>query len=391
MRWITPASSNPASSRLPLRLVTIAEGLPVLRPIFETAYRRYFESVTGHARLFRGVFADFTDATQAIPAGRLHGYDNASSAHRVSDERFRIFPCDYPVMFWLRELLPECRRLLDWGGNIGISYFAYRKYLSYPDGFEWLVSDVPAVVAAGRDIALNERAPGLRFTSILTELVHSDVLLAAGSLHYIADPIAELREQPSLPRHLLFNKVPAYELPAAVTLQNIGTSFCPNHLFNRNSFVQQFEELGYKLIDEWRSPDLSCRIPFFREHCIPAYSGFYFRKPVADSQDPVPHILQKQREADKNVAGEGGLRIRRPERAMHARPQMNRTHIVSTDVDLNLVPKGTPPGKVPDQGAARHREEGNGSGVIAEQPQPVDSALTKLHGTGHRASRDPQR
>ena len=274
---ITSVLAQPAPPRLALRLAGFAENVPVLRLLLEAAYQRYFNNVRGHARLFRGVHADFAAAARTIPASRLQGYDNDVSAQRLSDERFRICPSDYPVMFWLTQLLPTCSRLFDWGGNVGISYFAYRKYLSYPASLEWLVNDVPAVVAAGWEIANKEGALGLRFTTTLEQLAHSDVLLAAGSLHFIADPFADLCRQPSLPPHVLLNKVPAYQLPPAVTLQNIGTSFCPNHLFNRDDFVRTFQNLGYELIDEWQAPDLSCRIPFFRKHSIPAYSGFYFR------------------------------------------------------------------------------------------------------------------
>ena len=273
---------QPLPARRAIRLATAVENLPSLRRVLETAYRHYFNGVSGHARLFRGVYADFASATHAIPATQLQGYDNLHSAYRLRNDRFRIWPCDYPVMFWLGQLLPQCRQLFDWGGNVGISYFAYRKYLPYPTELEWLVSDVPAVVSAGLEIADEEYAPGLRFTTMLDELCSSDVLLAAGSLHFIEDPFANLSAQRALPRHILLNKVPVYELPAAVTLQNMGTSFCPNHLFNRNDFVRGFENLGYELVDEWQSPDLSCRIPFFSKHCIPAYSGFYFRKPGSE-------------------------------------------------------------------------------------------------------------
>lgn len=283
------AIAQPAPPRLMLRLAAVAENIPIVRRLLEAAYRRYFNGVGGHARLFRGVYPDFAQAARAIPVGRPAGYDNDLSAQRLSHERFRICPSDYPVMFWLSRLLPECRRLFDWGGNVGISYFGYRKYLSYPAGFEWLVNDVPAVVAAGRDVASHDDAPGLRFTASLDELADSDVLLAAGALHFIEDPLGDLRRHPRLPRHILVNKVPAYELPAAVTVQNMGTSFCPNHLFNHDEFVRGFETLGYELVDQWRSPDLSCHIPFFRAHSIAAYSGFYFRKPGdADSPGALP-------------------------------------------------------------------------------------------------------
>jgi putative methyltransferase (TIGR04325 family) len=77
---------------------------------------------------------------------------------------------------------------------------------------------------------------------------------------------------------VVLSKVPAYDAPDAVTLQNMGTAFCPNHLFNRSRLVERFVELGYRLVDDWRSPGLTCEIPFHPEHSIGGYSGFYFVK-----------------------------------------------------------------------------------------------------------------
>jgi hypothetical protein len=58
----------------------------------------------------------------------------------------------------------------------------------------------------------------------------------------------------------------------------MGTSVCLYHLFNRDDFVRSVTGLGYRLVDEWTSPDCSCRIPFYPDHAIDAYSGFYFTR-----------------------------------------------------------------------------------------------------------------
>ena len=265
--------------------IRISERIPLLREAGKLAYTAQFYSRTGHIRLFRGIYRNFAEAARAAPRHAQQSCDNDASAQLLADDRLRICPFDYPVMFWLSRLLPGSRRLLDWGGGVGITYFGYRRYLDYPADLSWLVSDVPAVVSLGSRIAAQEGAPGLRFTSSLAELQQADILLAAGSLHFIEDPFAALAAAPALPPHVLLNKVPAYDLPSAVTLHNMGTAFVPYHLFNRAEFVGGFERLGYRLIDEWRSPDLSCQIPFFRSHSIPAYSGFYFVKPEVSSSN----------------------------------------------------------------------------------------------------------
>jgi putative methyltransferase (TIGR04325 family) len=264
------------------RIAKYSRHVPIVRQCLESYHRKRFNAATGEIRLFRGIYPDFASAAAEIPKSRLEGYDNDPSALRLAHERLRVYPSDYPILFWLSRLLPECRLLFDWGGNVGISYFGYRKYLDYPAGLAWLVCDVPAVAALGAKIAAEESAPGLGFTTSLDRLCDAELLLAAGSLHFIENAIQPLREARKLPPRILLNKVPAYELPSAVTLHNMGSALCPYHLFNKSAFVRQFTALGYRLIDEWDSSGLGCEIPFFPEHSIAAYSGFYFSNHATD-------------------------------------------------------------------------------------------------------------
>lgn len=251
---------------------------PLVRRALNYRYGIHFKSATGHVRLFRGLYPDFESAAADIPKTRLQGHDHDTSALRLAHDISHIYPFDYPILFWLQKLLPQCKLLFDWGGNVGISYFAYQKYLAYPADLIWEVCDLPSVVKQGESIAAAKAAPALRFTSVLEDAKTADLLLAAGSLHLIERPFEALRALGSLPHHVLLNKVPAYDLPAAVTLHNLGTSFCAYQLFNRAAFIDQFKALGYQLNDEWKSPDISCHIPYYPEHCIPAYSGFYFSR-----------------------------------------------------------------------------------------------------------------
>ncbi len=263
--------------RLAHRLAEKAARVPFVRPILIPRYKHRFNTASGPVRLFNGIYPDFASASRDIPPDRLQGYDNEASAVRLADERFRIGPSDYPIMFWLQKLLPECKLLFDFGGHVGIGYFGYRKYMEYAPAFTWLVSDVPAVAALGSRLAREEGASDLRFTTTLDELPGADILLAAGSLHFIEKPFEMLRSVATLPRHILLNKVPLIDLPAAVTLHNMGSAMCPYHLFNRARFLAEFEALGYERVDEWET-HLSASIPLFREHSVRAYMGFYFRK-----------------------------------------------------------------------------------------------------------------
>jgi putative methyltransferase (TIGR04325 family) len=228
--------------------------------------------------MFRGIFSSFKAAAAEIPDGRPLGYDNPIAATRMLGEWLAVHPSDYPVMFWLAKLLPGSKTVFDWGGSVGLKYFAFRSYLDFAADLVWLVSEVPAVVDLGRKIARDESAPALQFTTDFVGLANADVLLASGVLQFIEDPFAPLRSQTQLPAHLIVNKTPVYERQSAVTLHNMGTAFCPYHLFNRVEFISTVEALGYRLVDEWRLPGVGCQIPLHVEHSIGTYSGFYFTR-----------------------------------------------------------------------------------------------------------------
>ena len=259
-------------------LVSAAADLPLVRHAAAGAYRQHFNAAAGSARLFNDIYPDFAAARRAIPPKRLIGYDNEASAERMMGEWLAVHPSDYPVLFWLERLLQNGDSVFDWGGNVGIKYFAFRPYLTERNDLVWYVNDVPAVVKRGEEIARREAAGALRFTTELHDLARADVLLASGVVQFVEDPFAALRAAGKLPAHLLFNKVPLYDMPSAVTLHNMGTSFCPYHLFNRKQFVANVEALGFALRDEWSSPGVACSIPFSRQHDVAAYSGLYFRR-----------------------------------------------------------------------------------------------------------------
>ena len=264
-------------------LVETAAQVPLLRPMLHRAHWRRFCAASGPVRLFHGIYPSFSAAQHDIPRGRLVGYDNEPSAVRLVHERFRIIALDYPILFWLHRLLPECRLLFDFGGNVGISYFGFRKCLQYPPGMIWQVYEVPAVAAEGERIAREEAVKQLCFTTTMEQLPQADILMALGALQFVEAPFEMLGSATRLPPHILLNKVPVRDLPAAATLMNMGSAFCPYHLFNRREFVERFESFGYELVDEWENPELGAHIPLHPQDSVPAFSGYYFRKSTAHS------------------------------------------------------------------------------------------------------------
>jgi len=234
---------------------------------------------------FSGCYATFDEARAAAPPDRL-GYDHeamTSLAPTDPDDFPRAMdPNDYAVMFWLRDILPDARRVFDLGGYVGSAYYAYRNYLAYPAGLEWTVCDVPAVVRAGQALADRAGAAGLRFTVDRDAADGADILLAAGCLQYLEEGslhrlIASLRTRP---RHVLVQRAALHPARSFVTLQVMtppgGRFFCPYTVAARPRFIDDMRALGYDLADSWSKPR-SLVVPLHPECTVPAYSGLYFR------------------------------------------------------------------------------------------------------------------
>lgn len=220
----------------------------------------------GSSRLrYRGSFADVAEAAAAVRPGTLVGYDNDAVVLHAFDMMCQINLEDYPVLFWLSRIGGEAQVLLDAGGHMGTKFRAFRQHLDLAGKLEWIVYDVPSIVRAGQQRALEEKLSGIRFVDTLIGLPRIDVLLASGLLQYLDIPFADLlRQLQVLPRHLLLNKVQTREGPTVVTLENFGCAEVPYQIRNLPQFLASLDELGYDVVDQWTVPGLSRTIPTHR-------------------------------------------------------------------------------------------------------------------------------
>lgn len=253
---------------------------PVLSGWLRGRYEREF-AANRNRNLFRGVFASFEEAERSAPAGRPLGYDNEAAAAMYLDRTRRIYPTDYPVLFWLERLFAAgTSRVFDLGGHIGVSYYAYRRYLAYPAALHWRVHDVPAVMAEGRRLAAEKDREGrLAFADRFEEADGFDLLIAQGSVQYLPDTLdARIARLAHAPRHVLVNLLPLHDRDSYWTLQSIGTAFCPYRVESSGEFLSRFRALGYEIVDTWENPDKRCEIPFHPDHSLDRYHGFLFRR-----------------------------------------------------------------------------------------------------------------
>ncbi len=227
---------------------------------------------------YRGIFQTYEQALAAIPITQKVGFDHSELAQEYREAFcYELLLGQYPVLFRLQQILTEGTTVFDFGGNIGVHFFVYEKYLQYPANLRWIVGELPALVAEGEKFAAQKRCSEITFTSDFKEANGADVFLASSSLHYVGELAPRLAQLPHKPKHILLNRSPFCEGSSFVTLQNGGTAFYPAYVFNRQQFQRSICDLGYELVDEWRDRTEPVAVPFHPEFSTLCYQGMYFR------------------------------------------------------------------------------------------------------------------
>ncbi len=255
---------------------------PGLRSLRHIAYERRFREARA-AHLFHGVYPSFEAAAQAAPGTAPLGYDDRASTDLYLGH-VRPDVHDYPAFFWLRDAFAGgARRLVDLGGNVGIKYQAWASLASLPQGSDWRVVDVPAVVARGRELqASRTGGERLSFGTDPAALDGVDVLFVSGTLQYLPETLADLlRRAGARPPRLVVNTTALHESLSFFTLNNIGSAYCPYRVQARPEFEAAVQALGYRVRDRWLNVGKGMRIPFVAGHDIEAYSGYCFERDTA--------------------------------------------------------------------------------------------------------------
>jgi putative methyltransferase (TIGR04325 family) len=258
--------------------------IPAVRAWLHARLYEHFLSARGFTSYY-GVYEGFEEARRHLPASRE--FDSREVIAGLMNERlYRIYPYDYPVVYWLREaFLGGVTSVYDIGGSVGVHFYAYRRILRYPERLRWLVCEVPAAAAMGRHLAGELGAEELEFVDRLdASEVGAQAWISAGALQYIEDGDLGrlLASCPQPPRFLILNKLPVYDGPAFVVAQNIGPGvYAPSWVYNRARFVAGIEAQGYELVDTWRVPEREFYLPGHPERSFGAFTGFCFGRAAA--------------------------------------------------------------------------------------------------------------
>jgi putative methyltransferase (TIGR04325 family) len=271
----TASNSNPGLRRMiaQLRQGTRAGALPFKALIGRMRY------LDPRYKRFQGLYESYDQAFAVASRKGLAGYDHDEVAPVSFEAMCRVESWDYPVMFWLRDILAGGGNVLDAGGHMGTKYRAFAPYLNFNEAVTWTVYDLLAIVRAGHAKAMADGLVGLSFVTRIADAPAPKVFLASGLLQYLERPLDDLLgEIKSPPEWLLFNKVAFHGSGPAVTLERIGNALVPYQMRERTSFVDGVERLGYRLTDSWRIAELSHTISTHPEIGPSESAGFLFRR-----------------------------------------------------------------------------------------------------------------
>jgi putative methyltransferase (TIGR04325 family) len=249
----------------------------LVRPLRTTASGRWLaRRILGFHRFYKTI-AD-ANAVAVRYLDRSHTDPDNISLHLQSADEPRI--SDYSVLFHLRPLIADASALFDVGGNVGNLFYCYHRYCELPEGFVWYVLDLPETMAAGRQLAVERGfADQLRFVRSLQEASGTDILLLSGAAHYFEQSVAQMISTLARPpAHVFLNRSPLIEGQTCVTVQDAGFVMHGCKLFNGAALQSDMRELGYRVVDQWKAPELRLQVPLYPECSAPAYSGLYFTR-----------------------------------------------------------------------------------------------------------------
>ena len=256
---------------------TAVGGAPGRVPLLRFAYARHAMALSDHPGVQSGLCDSYEAAQAAIPTRKRAGRDTEAAAEIWVGQIDPVRPSSYPLFFWQHMLLREGTVVTDYGGSVGFTYYADRRFGDLPPRARWCVVELPSLAAQGRRIAAGCDAPRLEFATDIAAAPPNDILVAAGALQYMPRAVPGLLESlPGRPRHLLINKVALTPGEAFWTLQNFGPGAAPYRVWNEAGFLRYFEGAGYALRDRWAVAELSLDMPPHPSRSVPELTGMVF-------------------------------------------------------------------------------------------------------------------
>lgn len=230
--------------------------LPIVKQLNNAGVLKSF-SASKFGR-YRGHFSSAEQARSTVPKSRCCSYNCDQLVSVGLESLSTIQTLDYPVIFFLQKLLMKnaLHSVTDFGGHIGVKFYAFREVVEFPADLKWQVVDVPAMLREGRRRVPPELT-SLVFRENVEETEPCDVLLCSGSLQYADVALDDLIGRlPAPPSHILLNKVPISSRQSGFyTLEHSGAAVLPYQVFTSAELDQTRARHGYALTSSWSIPE----------------------------------------------------------------------------------------------------------------------------------------
>ena len=250
---------------------------PVLKA---RAEREFFSEKTWYARHL-GTFKSFEDANGYIRKKNLPAEGYVLNHEDWLAERMRLSTHDYPPLFWIGKLVLHngLRIIGDFGGSVGVSFYAFENYFDFPPDLMWMICELPAAVENGERIAKERGEFRLSFVNNPAAIADSQIFHAAGALQYLEKTPAQLLKDVGVrSKYLVINKIPLSQKESFVTIESGGYGFYPCRIQAERSFLSEMRSSGYEILDRWKCLEHRMDVILHPELAFTYYQGFVFSR-----------------------------------------------------------------------------------------------------------------
>lgn len=205
-------------------------------------------------QIWEGIYPSFDAA-----GGNTGTWCESLWVDRSKEKALRILggassSCDYciPSIAAFVQAKKQHIRILEFGGSVGLSVRAIVEALADRDAVEIHIIDNENVCAAGREVFKCD--PRVFFHTRIPDGMRFDLAHCGSSIQYVENWSEVVRQLVrSAPDFLVFDDVPAGDIPTFVSLQAYYGKTIPHWFFNLGEFIDTVESVtGYQLRYEAR-------------------------------------------------------------------------------------------------------------------------------------------
>ena len=248
--------------------------------ILDAYAQRNFFAEPGWYATHLGAFDSFREANEYIKK-YSHPTGYKLNHEEWLKERLQISSHDYPVLFWLYKIFnsENITNLFDFGGSVGVTYYAFSKYFTYPSNLHWTVCELPEVVDSGKKIKERLGGEQLLFTTDRQLMRAADIFYISGVVHYIEEKLSDLLEKNNArPEYIIINKMPLSQTNEFVTIESGGGGYYPCKIEREASFISSMKNIGYNEADRWKCVEHKMNVILHPELSFASFRGFIFKK-----------------------------------------------------------------------------------------------------------------